>query len=284
MQTDFIYDCAPRFAHPCVLIASRYTGKERDAESGLDYFGARYYASSIGRWMSPDWSKTPQGVPYVDLANPQSLNLYEYVGNNPLSRFDPDGHDGLWDWAKKWLNVVEVKVGVSAGVSASGQWGVAKGEAHATILGVEAKSGLGGGGADVKVSSGVGASGSAGPAKAGVSAGGQVSVMDGASASAGANASVGSVQASASASLDSAGGHTSASATVAGPEAKEDSKLAGSVTVGASVGVGINLTQAGRAWDSTMDGFRALGNLLTTPATNNGQQVPYSGILSPPQP
>jgi hypothetical protein len=42
--------------------------------------------------MSPDWSKTPEGVPYADLSNPQSLNLYGYVGNNPLSREDDDGH------------------------------------------------------------------------------------------------------------------------------------------------------------------------------------------------
>jgi RHS repeat-associated protein len=69
-----------------------FTGKERDSESGLDYFGARYYGSTMGRFMSPDWAKTPQGVPYADLTNPQSLNLYEYVGNNPLSKADPDGH------------------------------------------------------------------------------------------------------------------------------------------------------------------------------------------------
>jgi hypothetical protein len=36
--------------------ASISTGKERDTESGNDYFGARYYASSMGRWLSPDWS------------------------------------------------------------------------------------------------------------------------------------------------------------------------------------------------------------------------------------
>jgi hypothetical protein len=42
--------------------------------------------------MSPDWSKTPEGVPYADLSNPQSLNLYGYVNNNPLSKADPDGH------------------------------------------------------------------------------------------------------------------------------------------------------------------------------------------------
>jgi RHS repeat-associated protein len=74
------------------VCASRYTGKERDAESGLDYFGARYYASSMGRFMSPDWAKTPQDVPYADLSDPQSLNLYGFVLNNPLSKVDKDGH------------------------------------------------------------------------------------------------------------------------------------------------------------------------------------------------
>ena len=66
-------------------------GKERDTESGLDYFGARYYASTMGRYMSHDWSTNPTGVPYADLHNPQTLNLYSYVQNNPLSNFDDDG-------------------------------------------------------------------------------------------------------------------------------------------------------------------------------------------------
>jgi RHS repeat-associated protein len=70
----------------------KFTGKERDAESGLDYFGARYYTSSMGRWMSPDWSAKEEPVPYSKLDNPQSLNLYSYVYNNPLSKADPDGH------------------------------------------------------------------------------------------------------------------------------------------------------------------------------------------------
>jgi RHS repeat-associated protein len=69
-----------------------YTGKERDTESGNDYFGARYYASSMGRFLSPDWSAKVTPVPYAKLDNPQSLNLYAYVGNNPMTRFDPDGH------------------------------------------------------------------------------------------------------------------------------------------------------------------------------------------------
>jgi RHS repeat-associated protein len=73
-------------------IRSRYTAKERDAESGNDYFGARYYSSAMGRFMSPDWSAKAEPVPYAKLDNPQSLNLYAYVGNNPLSRVDADGH------------------------------------------------------------------------------------------------------------------------------------------------------------------------------------------------
>ena len=56
-------------------VPPHYTGKERDIESGLDYFPARYYNSNMGRFMSPDWSKNPQGVPYADFTNPQTLNL-----------------------------------------------------------------------------------------------------------------------------------------------------------------------------------------------------------------
>ena len=74
----------------------QFTGKERDTESGLDYFGARYYGSTIGRFTSPDSAADEVlsvPIPFADLKNPQSLNLYSYVGNNPLSRTDPDGHD-----------------------------------------------------------------------------------------------------------------------------------------------------------------------------------------------
>jgi RHS repeat-associated protein len=69
-----------------------FTGKERDTESGNDYFGARYYASTMGRFLSPDWDSSPVAIPYADRTNPQSFNLYSYAGNNPLSRTDPDGH------------------------------------------------------------------------------------------------------------------------------------------------------------------------------------------------
>ena len=62
-----------------------FTGKERDSESGNDYFGARYYTSSIGRMMSPD-----SGVDQHP-EDPQSWNLYSYVRNNPLNSVDPSG-------------------------------------------------------------------------------------------------------------------------------------------------------------------------------------------------
>ena len=76
--------CATGPAQP----RSRYTGKERDTESGLDNFGARYYGSSMGRFMSPDPSN--QGV---DFWFPQTWNHYAYVLNNPLSMVDKNG---LW--------------------------------------------------------------------------------------------------------------------------------------------------------------------------------------------
>ena len=69
-----------------------FTGKERDTESGNDYFGARYYSSALGRFMTPDWSAKVEPVPYAKLDDPQSLNLYAYVLNNPLALVDLDGH------------------------------------------------------------------------------------------------------------------------------------------------------------------------------------------------
>src|SRR5579872_337030 len=81
----------------------KFTGKERDAETGLDYFGARYYGNRLGRWMSPDWAAKPEAVPYSDLHDPQSLNLYSYVRNIPTTRIDGDGHDDDDGPVMKWL-------------------------------------------------------------------------------------------------------------------------------------------------------------------------------------
>jgi RHS repeat-associated protein len=66
------------------------TGKERDSESGLDNFIARYNSSSLGRFMSPD-PGNDSGFENQD--DPQSWNAYSYVRNNPLNLTDPDGRD-----------------------------------------------------------------------------------------------------------------------------------------------------------------------------------------------
>jgi RHS repeat-associated protein len=79
------------------LTPLHFTGKERDAESNLDNLGARYYSSAQARFMTADWAGSPTAVPYAEFGNPQSLNLYSYVKNNPLSFADPDGHC-CWDW------------------------------------------------------------------------------------------------------------------------------------------------------------------------------------------
>jgi RHS repeat-associated protein len=80
----------------------KFTGKERDAETGLDYFGARYYGNTMCRFMTPDWAARPTTVPYANVGNPQTLNLYSYVRNNPTSFYDRDGH--CWSWLQGACN------------------------------------------------------------------------------------------------------------------------------------------------------------------------------------
>jgi RHS repeat-associated protein len=70
----------------------KFTGKERDTETGLDYFGARYYSNGLGRFITPDWAANATAVPYAEFADPQSLNQHSYVRNIPTVKVDKDGH------------------------------------------------------------------------------------------------------------------------------------------------------------------------------------------------
>jgi len=70
-------------------VRPRCTGKERDAETGLDFFGARYFSGPQGRFSSVD----PVIVTPARTEDPQRFNLYSYARNNPFSFIDPDGED-----------------------------------------------------------------------------------------------------------------------------------------------------------------------------------------------
>ena len=87
MAEAYAYDSFANLLQNGSFQTSYTSGKERDTESGLDYFGARYYSSNMGRFSSPD----PSGLYYADPRNPQSLNLYSYALNNPLRMIDPSG-------------------------------------------------------------------------------------------------------------------------------------------------------------------------------------------------
>lgn len=263
-----------------------FTGKERDNDSGefgLDNFGARYYGSMMGRFMTADWAARPIAVPYAVFGDPQSLNLYGYVRNDPVTRADADGHGGddcpsnndsgchrnmdpslvnnnqnpaQGNLALSWLNVIEVSgsYGWSAGVS--GQAGTeVKYEATSGVT-TEGTIGLGGGNADVKVSGDV-VNGQLklGELEGSVKAGIEVSTSEGVKA--GAEAEVMAGPAKAGVSVDKDGVHTDV-----GTEKEKDIKLGAHVHAGLGVGVNINFSQAGRAIGQTVQSGLALANYM----------------------
>lgn len=119
----------------------KFTGKERDTESSLDNFGARYLSGNFGRFLRPDPNQA-SGFDHMD--DPQSWDGYSYSGNNPLLYTDPDGlnyrvcdvygvcSDLSNDEYEKWRNQSR-----DLQVSASGQISVQNADGSSTVLGNE---------------------------------------------------------------------------------------------------------------------------------------------------
>jgi RHS repeat-associated protein len=124
-----------------------FTGKRKDDESGLIYFGARYYDPKLGRFITAD---TIVQNPF----DPQTLNRYSYTSNNPINRIDLDGH--RWSWRRFFGAVVGAALAVvTAGIAAPIIAGAFTGLSVATVgaisgaiggaIGGAASAGIGGG-------------------------------------------------------------------------------------------------------------------------------------------
>jgi RHS repeat-associated protein len=96
----------------------RYTGMERDEESGLNYHSARYYAPWLGRWMACD----PSGIN-------DGINIYVFVNNNPVNSSDPTGR---WTWRQVAIVTAVVVVAVVVTVATAGIGAAAVGAAIGT--------------------------------------------------------------------------------------------------------------------------------------------------------
>jgi RHS repeat-associated protein len=78
-----------RYTYGTTPTTYRFTGQRLDESTGLYYYGARYYDPALGRFVQADTIVPEPG-------NPQALNRYSYVYNNPLRYIDPTGHEALW--------------------------------------------------------------------------------------------------------------------------------------------------------------------------------------------
>ncbi len=131
-----------------------FTGKEHDTETNLENFGARYDASSMGRFMTPDWSASPNPVPFADISDPQSINLYVYVRDNPLGQTDPSGHcsiggetHGFWWCLGHALGLTETQQEYQQRIANERQWlvnNVARNAADVNALKAASASGIDG--------------------------------------------------------------------------------------------------------------------------------------------
>jgi RHS repeat-associated protein len=127
-------------------VRQKFTQKERDNESGLDYFDARYYSSAQGRFTSPDefvggpqelftFANAASSNPtfYADIRDPQSLNKYQYTYNNPLIYIDPDGHQTLKKKVNGFISGFSNAQAKVSDCSANAAIGVAKSVANLFI-------------------------------------------------------------------------------------------------------------------------------------------------------
>jgi RHS repeat-associated protein len=285
-----------------------FTGKQRDTESNLDDFGARYYNSGMARWVTPDWSARGEAVPYADLANPQTLNLYAYVGNNPTTRMDADGHDCVpCKSGEGLLGHGDGNTGTNGEAEAEAAYDQQVAQAAAQQaqehtgpfslvqdwLDVIEVSGSYGLGASVSGQAG-GAEGRAGvgaevEGTIGLGGGnGEVTAFAGAQVSGKAGPAEGEIKAGITVSSKdgvSIGGEAHGAVgpvggTVkvdragvhadAGGQKTKDTKLGAHVHAGVGVGVNINFSQVGRAYQNTVRSFNALGQYLMSRFVPNG--------------
>ena len=111
----------------------KFTGKERDAETGLDYFGARYYRANTGRFTTVD----PVYTWRENLVDPQRWNRYAYARNNPLRYVDPDGRaiDVVADVAFIGYDLFDIGRSAYRGEGVSGtQWLALGGDVAGAVI------------------------------------------------------------------------------------------------------------------------------------------------------